>query len=114
MGAARLVLGGAILGLFWGGIPQTIGSDALDGICESSPCVCDLHGRLTCDYSRGRNVSRKFIAPSGLRIAEVVRAWKALPVSILLFSFLTPSALSLRAQAPSSTPKKPRIRIRDF
>ncbi|XP_044587379.1 uncharacterized protein LOC123266985 [Cotesia glomerata] len=49
MGAARLVLGGAILGLFWGGIPQTIGSDALDGICESSPCVCDLHGRLTCD-----------------------------------------------------------------
>ncbi|XP_057334308.1 uncharacterized protein LOC130673344 [Microplitis mediator] len=49
MGAARLVLGGAILGLFWGSIPQTIGSDTLDGICESSPCACDLHGRLTCD-----------------------------------------------------------------
>ncbi|XP_034942186.1 uncharacterized protein [Chelonus insularis] len=49
MGAARLFLGSAILGLFWGGIPRTIASDTLDGICESSPCVCDHHGRLTCD-----------------------------------------------------------------
>ncbi|KAK0181108.1 hypothetical protein PV327_003419 [Microctonus hyperodae] len=50
MGAVRLVLGGAILGLFWGGFQRTIAtSDNVNGLCDSSPCVCDQHGRLTCD-----------------------------------------------------------------
>lgn len=57
MGAVRLVLGGAILGLFWGGFQRTIAtSDNVNGLCDSSPCVCDQHGRLTCDCNNENQV----------------------------------------------------------
>ncbi|XP_043286741.1 uncharacterized protein [Venturia canescens] len=54
MGAARrLVLGSAILGLFWSGLPRYGVATAENGqsskACEPAPCTCDDYGRLTCD-----------------------------------------------------------------
>ena len=65
MAATRLMLGSAILGLFWTStsLPRLAlannnnapaSSSVVDGAngngrCNSPPCTCDQYGRLTCD-----------------------------------------------------------------
>ncbi|CAK9828986.1 hypothetical protein ANTRET_LOCUS6404 [Anthophora retusa] len=48
MGAAKFVLGSAILGLFWSGLFKGALTNSMNR-CNYAPCSCDHHGRLTCD-----------------------------------------------------------------
>ncbi|XP_003690792.1 uncharacterized protein LOC100867713 [Apis florea] len=48
MEARRLVLGSAILGLFWSGLFKGALTNSTNR-CDYPPCSCDSHGRLTCD-----------------------------------------------------------------
>ncbi|KOC63391.1 hypothetical protein WH47_01880 [Habropoda laboriosa] len=48
MGAAKFVLGSAILGLFWSGLFKGALTNSMNR-CNYPPCSCDHHGRLTCD-----------------------------------------------------------------
>ena len=48
MGAAKFVLGSAILGLFWTGLLKGAQLNSTNR-CDYPPCSCDHHNRLTCD-----------------------------------------------------------------
>ncbi|XP_076662966.1 uncharacterized protein LOC143366078 [Andrena cerasifolii] len=48
MGAAKFVLGSAILGLFWTGLLKGAQLNSTNR-CDYPPCSCDHHSRLTCD-----------------------------------------------------------------
>ncbi|KAF7413896.1 hypothetical protein HZH68_002385 [Vespula germanica] len=49
MGAAKFVLGSAILGLFWSCLLMKGVLTNSTNRCDYSPCSCDHYGRLTCD-----------------------------------------------------------------
>lgn len=48
MGAAKYMLGSAILGLFWSSLLKGVLTNSTSR-CDYSPCSCDHYGRLTCD-----------------------------------------------------------------
>lgn len=48
MGAAKFVLGTAILGLFWSSFLEGVLTNS-SSRCDYAPCSCDHYGRLTCD-----------------------------------------------------------------
>ncbi|CAL7944058.1 unnamed protein product [Xylocopa violacea] len=48
MGAAKFVLGSAILGLFWSSLLKGALTNSTNR-CDYPPCFCDHHSRLTCD-----------------------------------------------------------------
>ncbi|KAG7189525.1 hypothetical protein KM043_017216 [Ampulex compressa] len=48
MGAAKFVLGSAILGLFWSSLLKGVLTNSTSR-CDYAPCSCDHYGRLTCD-----------------------------------------------------------------
>ncbi|XP_054013264.1 uncharacterized protein LOC128895059 [Hylaeus anthracinus] len=48
MGAAKFLLGSAILGLLWSNLLNGALTNSTNR-CDYPPCFCDHHGRLTCD-----------------------------------------------------------------
>ncbi|XP_076171387.1 uncharacterized protein LOC143148687 [Ptiloglossa arizonensis] len=48
MGAAKFLLGSAILGLLWSSLLKGALTNSTNR-CDYPPCFCDHHGRLTCD-----------------------------------------------------------------